>query len=350
MSSFRIVVVDDSALFRTMLRNVILEIPNCEMVASVGDGATAVEKIAELNPDMVTLDLEMPDMNGIAVLRELKRRRVDTKVVMISRFTTAGAQVTTDALIEGAFDFIVKPSGKNPAENKAALRLAVEERIQALRCAGDEVRVESSVPESPTASSLPARYDAILIGCSTGGPDALARIIPDLPGDLSIPVFVVQHMPEGFTASLAARLNEASSLEVLEAEEGMRVRGGQVVLARGGSHLQIARRTPQHVVLHLSDDPHEHRCRPAIDFTLRSAVTAFGGNLLVVILTGMGRDGTEGCRLVRSCGGRILAQHADGCTVYGMPKAVVTAGLAHEVIQLPRIAAVIERTVRNRST
>jgi len=349
MGAFRIVVVDDSALFRTILRNVISEIPGCEIVASAGDGATAVQAIAELRPDLVTLDLEMPEMDGIAVLRELKRRGVDTRIVMISRYTTAGAQVTTDALIEGAFDFIVKPSGKSPVDNKAALRNALEEQIQALRDTVTDVTPEPAALDPVARSSVHARFDAVVIGCSTGGPDALARIVPDLPGNLSIPVFVVQHMPEGFTASLAARLNEASELEVLEASEGMRVRGGQVILARGGRHLQISRRTPQHVLVQLSEDPHEHRCRPAVDFTLRSAVNSYDGHLLVVILTGMGRDGTEGCRLVKSRGGRILAQHADGCTVYGMPKSVITAGLAHEVIQLRGIAAAIERTVRNRS-
>jgi two-component system chemotaxis response regulator CheB len=347
MNPFRVVVVDDSALFRTMLRSVLTEIPDCIVAASVADGKTAIEKIAELSPDLVTLDLEMPDLSGIDVLRELKKRRISAKVVMVSRFTVAGAQVTTDALIEGAFDFIVKPSGGTPAENKASLRVALEERITALRETGPAT-VDSSEMDlrSVVSPGAVGRFDAVVIGCSTGGPDALARLIPDLPASLPVPVFVVQHMPERFTASLANRLNEASELEVLEASDGMRVGVGQVVIARGGRHLELERRISDTVIVRLTEDPHEHSCRPAVDYTLRSAVKLFGGQLLVAILTGMGRDGLAGCEYARSRGGRVLAQHADGCTVYGMPKAVIQAGYADGIVKLPQIANVITRLVK----
>lgn len=344
MSPFRIVVVDDSALFRTILRNVFTEIPQCNVVASVADGKAAVDKIAELNPDLVTLDLEMPGFTGLDVLRELKRRRIRTKVLMVSRFTIAGAQVTTDALIEGAFDFVLKPSGSNPAENKATLRAALEEKIDALRDSAAEV-ADVVTPTAPRAFSIPRaeRVDAVVIGCSTGGPDALARIIPDLPADLPVPVFVVQHMPEGFTASLANRLNEASEVDVMEAADGLAVKRGQVVIARGGLHLRLERKTPEGVVVGLAEAPPEHRCRPAVDYTLRTAVEIFQGRLLVVILTGMGRDGTAGCQLVAAQGGRVLVQHPDGCVVYGMPKSVVAAGLADFTVKLPQIAKTISQ-------
>lgn len=344
MNPFRVVVVDDSALFRTMLRNVLAEIPGCTVIASVADGKTAVDKIAELSPDLVTLDVEMPELSGIDVLRELKKRRISPKVIMVSRFTEAGAQVTTDALIEGAFDFIRKPSGSNPVENKASLRAALEERIAALRETAPDSLDSSFADERTSTSTLAAGgVEAVVIGCSTGGPDALARLIPDLPANFPVPVFVVQHMPERFTASLAARLNEASELEVVEAADGMRVTAGQVVIARGGRHLEIERRSSTSVVVRLTDAPHEHSCRPAVDYTLRSAVNVFGGQLLIVILTGMGRDGLAGCELARSRGSRVLAQHADGCTVYGMPKAVIQAGYADSVVKLPRMANAITR-------
>lgn len=345
---FRIVVVDDSALFRTLMRNACSEIPDCEVVASVSDGRTAIERIRNLRPDLVTLDVEMPDMNGIEVLREIKRSGIKVPVVMVSRFTAAGAQVTTDALIEGAFDFILKPSGKNPAENKAALLAAVEERIAALRGDTDEAAAEQFGPEivTPRVQRPVERFDAVIIGCSTGGPDALARVIPDLPADLPVPVFVVQHMPEGFTASLAARLNEASELEVLEAADGVQPHAGQVILARGGRHLQFERRH-ESVRLRLTDDPPEHRCRPAVDYTVRSAVAIFDQKLLAVILTGMGRDGTEGSKLIHDRGGRVVAQHSDGCTVFGMPKHVIQSGIADEVVRLPAIASTISRIVKH---
>lgn len=341
MDAIRIVVVDDSALFRTLLRNVLTEIPGCEVIASVADGASAVEKISTLKPDLVTLDVEMPNLSGIDVLRELKKKSVKSRIVMVSRLTAAGAQVTTDALIEGAFDFILKPSGGNPAENKALLKAALEERIAAVR--ETDSPPSDSVQVIDRKSAVGDRIDAIIIGCSTGGPDALAQVIPDLPANFPVPVFVIQHMPERFTASLAARLNEASELEVVEASDGLCVRAGQVVIARGGRHLELERITPQGIVVGLTEAPHEHGCRPAVDVALRSAVKLFQGRLLVVILTGMGKDGVIGCKLAHDQGGHVVVQHADGCTVYGMPKAVINAGVADEVVVLQRIPNVITR-------
>lgn len=346
MDALRVVTVDDSALFRTILRNLFAEIPHCQVVASVPDGRAAVDKIAELRPDLVTLDVEMPGFSGIDVLRELKRRKLKTTVVMISRHTSAGAGVTTDALIEGAFDFILKPSGTNLEKNRADLRVALEEKIAILREQNEPVTIAPVAVVEPGFSTPPVNVEAVVIGCSTGGPDALARVIPELPGNLPVPVFIVQHMPEGgFTTSLAARLNEASELEVFEASDRLAVRAGQVVIARGGRHLRLDRRSNNGLVIALAEEPPEHRCRPAVDYTLRSAVQLLGGHLLAVILTGMGRDGTAGCELVRSQGGIVFAQHSSDCTVFGMPKSVIQAGLAHKVVPLSQIASQIARVV-----
>ncbi len=347
MVPLRIAVVDDSALFRTLLRNVLTEIPDCQVVASLSNGQSAVEQIATLRPDVVTLDVEMPGMSGIDVLKELKRRQISTNVIMVSRLTAAGTQVTTDALLEGAFDFILKPSGKSPAENKATLKASLEDKLAMLRLPEElhETAADNrSAPFEQTSRSTPVHpVRAVVIGCSTGGPDSLAKVIPDLPGDLPVPIFIVQHMPEGFTSSLAARLNEASELEVIEAADGQRARPGQVVLARGGSHLQLERTFGGQITIRLTNDPREHSCRPAVDYTLRSAIEAYHGELLGVILTGMGRDGTAGCRQLREQGGQVIAQHPRGCTVYGMPKAVIEAGLADEVVKLSEIASAIRR-------
>lgn len=343
MDALRVVVVDDSALFRTMLRNVLSSIPLCEVIASVGDGKTAVEKILQLQPDLVTLDVEMPGITGIEVLQALKRRRCQTKVLMVSRHTSAGAQVTTDALLEGAFDFILKPSGNDPAENKRVLQAELQARIAALTEAPTTPPI-CEFAEPPATSAR--RFHVAIIGCSTGGPDALARIIPQLPANLPAPLIVVQHMPSGFTRSLAARLNEASELDVFEADDGASVGPGQVVIARGGSHLEVLRDGASRIRVQLSDAPVEHGCRPSVDFTLRSAVNAFGGEILVVILTGMGRDGTAGCRLVHAQGGQIVAQHAEGCAVYGMPKSVIAAGLAGDIVPLDSIAKSISRRLQ----
>lgn len=351
MSAIRIVVVDDSALFRTLLRNAITELPGCEVVASVADGKSAIRKIEELKPDLVTLDVEMPEMNGIAVLQELQRRRSTSRVVMVSRFTATGAQVTTDALLQGAFDFILKPSGKDAAANKSELRVALAEKIAALRDTRVSPVDAAVPPQAPTGrSEPPAGCEAIVIGCSTGGPDALGQVLPQLKPDLEVPVFVVQHMPESFTASLATRLNEACELEVAEAADGLRAGPGQIVLARGGRHLLLKRRGPNRFTVRLTDDPPENSCRPSVDYALRSAVDAMGARVLAVVLTGMGRDGLEGCRLVRSRGGRVIAQHADGCTVYGMPKVVITSGQADRIVKLHEIPRAIEMTLQEMSS
>ena len=348
MSQIKVLVVDDSALFRTLLRNALQDIPDCEVVGTASDGAAALEKIVALRPDLVTLDVEMGDMNGISVLRELKRLKVTSRVVMVSRLTSAGAQVTTDALLEGAFDFILKPFGKDPSANRAELKMALAEKIATIR---DSFPTEHMSP-IPNASKRESQeklksIDAVVIGSSTGGPDALSQVIPYLDPDFPVPIVIVQHMPENFTASLAMRLNEASEINVCEASDGLRLQPGMAVIAKGGKHLKLERLGTSHVVTRLTGDPHEHSCRPAVDYTFRSAVDVFGGHVLAVILTGMGRDGTEGCRLVREHSGQVIAQAAEGCVVYGMPKSVINAGQADWVIPLPKIANTIKTVIRS---
>lgn len=350
MESVRVLVVDDSALFRTLMRNALTEIPGCEVVGSVPDGETALARIEELQPDLMTLDVEMPGMGGIGVLKELRKRRLKTHVVMVSRLTTSGAQVTTDALMQGAFDFILKPHGKDPAANKEALSSALREKISSLREAlapsPSPAATESTTRRERAAPAKPSRAcRAVVIGSSTGGPDALAQLLPYLSVELPVPVVVVQHMPERFTGTLANRLNEASDLEIMEAADKMPVTQGKIVIAHGGKHLRLVRRPSGVVQAQLTDDPSEHSCRPAVDYTLRSAVEAFEGPILAVILTGMGRDGTEGCRLVRERGGHVIAQHVEGCTVYGMPKSVIAAGQADQVLRLADIRSAIEAAV-----
>lgn len=349
MSKFNIVVVDDSALFRTLLSNAIRSIADCEVIGTASDGQSALQKIIELQPDLVTLDMEMPELDGMGVLQELKRRRVHSKVVVVSRLTTAGARITTDALLQGAFDFILKPSGKDPASNKIELTTALSEKIAAIRDSANHHREAAPRVASSKRELKPNRSascDAVVIGCSTGGPDALGQIIPYLDPEFPVPVVIVQHMPDGFTASLARRLNEASEIEVVEATDGMVLQKGTAVIARGGKHLRLEKSGFRQVVVRLTEDPHEQSCRPAVDYTLRSAVEVFESRIVSVILTGMGRDGTEGCRLVHERGGEVLAQDAESCVVYGMPKSVINAGVADRIVPLPQIATTINAMVR----
>ncbi len=350
MTVLKVLIVDDSALFRTLLSNILRGIPNCEVIGTASTGQTAIQKIIELEPDLVTLDMEMPEMDGMEVLQQLKRRRIRSKVIIVSRHTSAGAQITTDALLQGAFDFVLKPSSKDPAANRSELEHALSEKIAAIRentalDAGTTASPEPIQAKPESTRRRTTKCEAVVIGCSTGGPDALGQVVPYLDPDFPVPIVIVQHMPEGFTGSLAKRLNEASEISVVEATDGLVLKRGVAVIARGGRHLRMERRGVNQVVVQLTEDSHEHNCRPAVDYTLRSAVEAYDGHLLTVILTGMGRDGTEGCRLVREHGGEVVVQDAEGCVVFGMPKSVINAGQADSIVPLPQIAATINSIV-----
>jgi len=359
----RILVVDDSALYCQLVRNVLREVPNVEVVGTAKSGQEALDQLDQVAPDLMTLDVRMPGGDGIDVLRELKKRRSRTKAIMLSSLTANGAQVTTDALMEGAFDFIHKPGGSDAAANRQALLDALREKIAIFRDSrkGSIVRTRAAPPPRPSGITKPAPAppgsrpvveapvpyaagcEAVLIGTSTGGPVALREVLALLPGDLPVPVLIVQHMPEKYTHSLAERLNEASPLEVVEACDGMTLEPGWAFLAPGGRQMKVVRRGNRRKI-QITDDPPENSCRPSVDYLFRSAAEVFGGNVLAVIMTGMGRDGTEGCRELKRRGAYVIAQHPDGCVVYGMPKAVVDEQLADRVVPLDQMAgAVLER-------
>ena len=347
----RLLVVDDSALYRQAVCNALRDAPEVSIVGVAGGGLDALEKIEELDPDLLTLDVQMPDMDGIGVLREINRRRLRPKVIMVSSLTSEGAQVTTDALLEGAFDFILKPSGSDVTQNHRRLREALDEKIGAFRQTGDRTAVIErrargpvvTVPE-PEAEPDAAVCRAVLIGTSTGGPAALKQVLPMLPSRFPAPILVVQHMPPEYTKALARRLDEMSELDVAEATNGMELRPGQVVIAPGGRQMKLVCRNDC-VLVRITNDPHENGCRPSVDYLLRSAVEVFDGNALGVIMTGMGRDGLNGCAELKRRGGRVFAQHEYGCMVYGMPKAVIEQSLADRVLPLGRIGSAITRHV-----
>jgi two-component system chemotaxis response regulator CheB len=353
-----IVVVDDSALYRQLVRNVLRDVPGVEVLGAAKGGQEALEMAAQLDPDLLTLDVHMPDLDGIHVLRELKKRRARCRALMLSSLTANGAQVTTDALLEGAFDFIQKPSGADAERNRVQLRESLADKISAFRASRSRrkllpptsrpVEVSNGAP-SEEAAAPGFRCEALVVATSTGGPVALREFLPALPADLPVPVFVVQHMPPQYTKPLAERLNQACPLEVLEAVDGMAPEPGSVYIAPGGRHLKLERRVGK-VRLKLTEDPPENGCRPAADYLFRSVSEIWPGRVMAVVLTGMGRDGMLGCRQIREQGGYILAQHADGCIVYGMPKAVIDEKLAHAVLPLEKLApAVVQRIRRSRS-
>ena len=353
----RIAVVDDSALYRRMILNVLAMIPGVEVVGTASNGFEALELVAHAKPDVVTLDVQMPGMDGIEVLKALKQRGLAPRVIMVSSLTAEGAPTTVTALMEGAFDFILKPAGVDTHVSREAIHRELSGKLVAVR--------ESMVGLPPAARPVPAppvaraamahasvarattprRYDAIVIGTSTGGPQALRSVIPLFSTALDVPVLVVQHIPAQFTGSLAERLNGMSSMRVVEAADGMGIEPGHVYLAPGDRHLGVERREGGMVCV-LNDSPRRRGCRPSVDHLLESAAQAYEGRVLAAVLTGMGCDGLEGCRALKRAGGGVMAQSADTCVVYGMPKAVIEAGLADETVPLDQVAARLEERLR----
>ncbi len=343
----KVVVVDDSALYRQMLITVLGRIAGVEVVGTAADGDAAVELIGRARPDVVTLDVQMPGRDGIEVLRALKQRGLATRAIMVSSLTAQGAPTTVAALMEGAFDFILKPAGVDLHVTRDTIQRELTEKLTAVRESMEPSAVAATPlsPERLPRPSASARFDAIVIGTSTGGPQALRAVIPLLPADMPVPVFVVQHIPAQFTASLAERLDGISRLRVVEAAEGMLVAPGMVLVAPGGRHLGVAHRGEQ-VACVLDDGPRRRGCRPSVDHLLESAAQLYDGKVLTAVLTGMGCDGLDGCRELKRRGGTVLAQSAEGCVVYGMPKAVSEAGLVDEVVPLEQMAARLSAWLR----
>lgn len=344
----RVLVVDDTAIYRKIVSDILRELPGVEVVGTAVDGKIALEKIRELKPDVVTLDLEMPVLSGVEVLRQLRREQSTASAIMLSAFTSEGAAATTEALRLGAFDFVLKPTGSNAAESNAVLRTRLSDRIgafvasratgtapvKAAPCVDPPVnRRTVAVPANPSV----LRPEIVVLGISTGGPEALNKLLPHLPGDLATPILIVQHMPPLFTKSLADDLNHRCKLHVMEACEGQVAKAGEVLIAPGGKQMKIER-SDFGPIIRITDDPPENSCRPSVDYLFRSAAHHYGGAVLTLIMTGMGSDGALGCRLLKRKGAQIIAQNKETCVVFGMPSLPVEEGLVDVVAPLDEIA------------
>ena len=334
----RVVVADDSRLMRRMLSDA-LDRQGFDVVATAADGDEALAACRAHRPDAMTLDLHMPGMDGIGVLRALKQGKADpVPVVVVSAFSPAHGARAVDALAEGACELVAKPAFGEPLETfTSELGRKVGEAAHSGRVRRPAARPIARRPEHRRTAV--AGKKLVVIACSTGGPKALGDLIPKLPSPLGAGTLIVQHMPPGFTTSLASRLDAASPLDVIEATGGETLNPGAALLAPGGAHLRLdGTRRAQ-----LSDDAPVGGLKPRADFTIEDAAKLFGPRMVLVVLTGMGRDGLEGARAVRAAGGRILVEAESTCTVYGMPRAVAEAGLADEILPLDELAGAIAR-------
>jgi two-component system chemotaxis response regulator CheB len=340
----RVLVVDDSAFMRKAIQGMLAEDPEIEVVAVARDGREAVEKVLQLKPDVVTMDIEMPVMDGLTALGQIMDR-CPVPVLMLSSLTEAGAQATFDALELGALDYIPKHLDDfsfnifKIKENvvskvKAVARKRVARKTAAARAVPIVDRRVGLIEHSKFATQKVA---LVAIGASTGGPSAVQDIIRVMPGGLPLAFVVVQHMPHNFTGPYAKRLDQLSSLDVVEAQDGMPVKNGTVLVAPGGTQMRIVKTGALDAAVKLSNDPIDAIYKPSVDITFQSIAVSYPGRALGVILTGMGADGKNGIKAMKESGSKVLAQDEESCVVYGMPKAVVDAGLQDKIVPLDKM-------------
>ncbi|MCK5671981.1 MAG: chemotaxis response regulator protein-glutamate methylesterase [Spirochaetales bacterium] len=381
----RVLVVDDTIVFRKIISDALEEISGVEVVGKAGNGKMALKRIKDLQPDIITLDIEMPEMNGIEVLEVIKREKIDVGVIVLSAFTVKGGEMTVKALQLGAFDFITKPDSGTVVENRDAIKNTLSPIVSAWkqRCkqknlqlnrqaniqAAESGTVQRSIPEgSPVTGNKSAVYtpdsmadlgafihkipflkkpEIIVIGVSTGGPAALGVMLPKISANIGVPILIVQHMPPLFTQSLAKSLNAKCQINVKEAEEGENLVPGTAYIAPGGKQMKIsASASGKDHIIRVTNDPPENNCKPAVDYMFRSVVSFFPGKITAVVMTGMGSDGTVGMRLIKRHGGISIVQDEKSCVVYGMPMEVVKAGAADLQVPLDMISDAIEKSVR----
>jgi two-component system chemotaxis response regulator CheB len=342
----QVLVVDDSAFMRSALRGMINSDPQLNVVDTARDGAEAIDKIAQLKPDIVTLDIEMPRMDGLAALKIIMEE-MPLPVIMVSSLAAESAQATMEALSLGAVDFVCKnleSNALNIMNVEAELKSKIKEIVRTM-VPRRPPRVQIRRPAAAHGVPRTQNMAVVAVGVSTGGPRALMDVIPYLPKDFLVPVLVVQHMPVLFTKSFAERLDSISELRVKEAEDGEPVEPGTVIIGRGGIHLKVRRTRVAEVCVELNPHPVDHLYHPSVDIMMFSAVEAYQGRVLGVIMTGMGSDGTEGMRDIKRYGGKTLAQDEASCVVYGMPRSAVEAGIVDKVVPLSCIASEIVNMV-----
>jgi two-component system chemotaxis response regulator CheB len=358
--------VDDTVFYRKIVSDVIAELPGVEVVGGAHNGKAALVKIRSLKPDLLTLDIEMPEMTGLEVLQQLHKEASQVGAIMLSTLTREGGAMTMRALELGAFDFIPKPQSGTMASNKTAIKTALAPMITAFarsgrrlpqRPTGRPPAPRRSLPTRTPAAATPKtrsitggrrnRSEIIAIGISTGGPNALAHVLPRLPGDIGVPIVIVQHMPPVFTQSLANSLDKKCALSVREANNSEPLKPNTVYIAPGGKQMRIvAGGDGRTRLVKITNDPPENSCKPSVDYLFRSVADHYVGRATGVIMTGMGSDGTQGLAQMKRNGAFVIAQDQQSCVVYGMPKEPTESGIVDVVAPLAKIADEIEKTLK----
>jgi two-component system chemotaxis response regulator CheB len=339
----RVLVVDDSALMRKLIPQALLHDPTIEVVGTAMDGAIGLKKIEELHPDVVTLDLDMPRMDGIEMLRQITRKH-RVPVIVVSGQTTQGASLTLKALAFGAFDFVTKPPDAASGRiEQIAAELAVKIKVAAASGAPKMIiTVPASKRKEPRRTTMPQWPSRIVaIGISTGGPNALQYLFSQLPEDFPGCLLVVQHMPEGFTEMFARRLHESSPIEVKEAQSGDLLLAGRALICPGNRHMKVRRMAHGDIAV-LVDQPRVNGHRPSVDVLFNSVAQEFGSTALAVLMTGMGEDGAAGMGAIQAAGGITIAQSLDTCIVDSMPRAAINRGFVSRVVSLPNLASILQ--------
>lgn len=364
--TLNVLIVDDTVTYRSILSNIVTNIPDAAVAGTASNGKTALAKLEHMKVDIILLDIEMPEMDGLETLGILNKTHPEIGVVMVSGLSKSSADITIKALELGAIEFIPKPDGTNVQDSKEELQLKLTQvfrHFRSKRLARPSTikpvspptptlsapsvpkPVTNLPPNPPTIKAPPGHFDVLVIGVSTGGPNALSEVLPLLPDDLNIPILLVQHMPPIFTESLASSLNRKSKLNVKEAAHHDLVVPNSVYIAPGGKHMEVFKEGNEVRIL-IHEGPPENSCRPAVDVLFRSISSVYGKNVLSLIMTGMGSDGALGVKNLKQTGCYSLIQSEKTCVVYGMPKAVEELRLADETVDLPLLAQRITQLVK----
>lgn len=349
MKKIRVLIVDDSVVIRKIISDVLSEENDIEVVGTAANGNIALQKISQLAPDIVTLDVEMPELDGIQTLKEIRKKFGKLPVIMFSTLTERGAGVTIDALSGGATDYVTKPA--NVGSVSAACEKVKHDLGNKIRAICIDNPIENKSFEkvlhatAPPLSAiknpqLPHKIEIIAIGVSTGGPDALHQILPEIPEDFSIPILIVQHMPPVFTKVLAERLNQQAKVNVCEACDRMKILPGNIYIAPGDYHMKV-KDILHEKIIQLNQDPHRNSCRPSVDVLFESLALTCAKNTLAIVLTGMGNDGYAGTMKLSQAGSLIYVQDQATSVIWGMPGYVAKANLAHKILPLKQIASEI---------